>query len=57
MYLLNKSSFININLKEVNFISGQIFQLWHKFLELLKISPRFVSAIMQYEYNTAINDR
>lgn len=43
--------------KEVNFISGQIFQLWHKFLELLKISPRFVSAIMQYEYNSAITER
>eukprot|EP01016_Furgasonia_blochmanni_P032969 TRINITY_DN3411_c0_g2_i1.p1 TRINITY_DN3411_c0_g2~~TRINITY_DN3411_c0_g2_i1.p1 ORF type:complete len:778 (-),score=192.07 TRINITY_DN3411_c0_g2_i1:19-2352(-) len=41
----------NAVLNEVNFISGQLYQLWHKFVELLKVSPRFICAYLAHEYH------
>ena len=44
-------------MNEANLISGQLFQLWHKYLDLFKISPRFCSAVKQYEYMTKMKER
>ena len=34
-----------------------MLQLWYKFLELPKISPKFITALLQFEYNDRIKER
>lgn len=42
---------------EINFIGGQLLQIWFKWMELLKIVPKFVLAVLQHDYNKKIRDR
>jgi len=44
-------------MNEINFISLQLFQLWHKYIDLLKISPRFIGAVLGFEYNQKMKQR
>lgn len=44
-------------LQEVMFIGCQIYQLWHKFLELMKCSPKFITAFLQFDYDARIKDK
>ncbi|EAR94467.2 serine esterase, putative (macronuclear) [Tetrahymena thermophila SB210] len=44
-------------LNEANLISGQLFQLWHKYLDLYKISPLYCLALLKFEYQQKIKDR
>lgn len=39
------------------FIGCQIYQLWHKYLELCKASPKFITAWLQYKYDGRIRDK
>ena len=38
-------------------ISDQILQLWYKFVELPKITPKFISALLGFQYNDRIKER
>ena len=44
-------------MNEANLISGQLFQLWHKYLDLYKISPRFCSAVLNHDHLLRYRDR
>lgn len=38
-------------LEETNFISSQYIKLWHCYIDLFKISPRFSIAYLESEYH------
>lgn len=35
---------------EVGYISGEILYLWHKYLDLVRISPKFVCTFFEFDY-------
>lgn len=36
---------------EINYIAGQIYQLWHKYIELIRYFPQQTNFILQNDYN------
>lgn len=42
---------------EVSFISGEILYLWHKFIDLIRISPKFVTCFFEFDYLDHIKAR
>jgi len=38
----------------LSLIAGQLFQLWHKYIEILTICPRFICELMQIQYKRQI---
>lgn len=47
----------NAVLSEINFIAGELLYLWFKFMELLKITPRFVLEVLKYDYSKKMKER
>jgi pimeloyl-ACP methyl ester carboxylesterase len=47
----------NAVLSEINFISGELLYLWFKFMELLKITPRFILEVLKYDYSKRMKER
>lgn len=47
----------NAVLSEINFISGELLYLWFKFMELIKITPRFVLEVLKYDYTKKMRER
>jgi hypothetical protein len=43
-------------LLEINFIGGQIYQLWHKYIELLRYFPLQANFILQNDYVVKYKD-
>lgn len=35
---------------EAGFVSGEILYLWHKFVDLIRISPKFVCSFYEFDY-------
>lgn len=35
---------------EVGYVSGEILYLWHKYLDLIRISPKFVCTFFEFDY-------
>jgi len=44
-------------LNEINFIAGELLYLWYKFMELVKITPRFVLEVFKNDYNRKLKER
>lgn len=39
---------------EVSYIAGELLFLWHKFMDLIKISPRFFLYFYEFDYQDKI---
>ena len=49
--------FANHIMINLSLVGGQLFQIWHKYIELLTISPTFVSFLMNTEYKVSLAHR
>lgn len=43
-------------IQESNFIGLQIYQLYHQYLDVIRISPRYVSGLMEHQYHERVKD-
>lgn len=42
---------------EVGYVVGELLFLWHKFMDLIKISPRFFMYFYEFDYQDKIKKR
>jgi hypothetical protein len=42
---------------EINLVAGQLFQLWHKVIEVVTINPKFVCELLHFEYEEKMRER
>lgn len=47
----NSNEVIESMLNETNLISGELLKLWHHYLDLIRISPRFATAHLEDLYH------
>mmetsp|Transcript_32434 Transcript_32434/g.29241 ORF Transcript_32434/g.29241 Transcript_32434/m.29241 type:complete len:274 (-) Transcript_32434:1236-2057(-) len=53
----DKENLASCVLSEINFISGELLYLWFKFVELIKITPRFILEVLKNDYSKKIKER
>lgn len=42
---------------EINLLAGKMLILQHKLIEVMKVSPRFITEYLHYEYNDKMRDK